>query len=166
MSEEKNNQEVSNLWYLVVIFLGVVGGLIAWVANRDKNPKKAKKLLLTGIATSLIFLCIHLASSFHNGGKSKEAMIIHHMSKIRLTAIIFEDDNGGYFGLENNSEIKHSKNNIISSGGTNFNINATEKQYCAEVQLKSGYWYCVDSDIVSRKFSTNPACSTNNYTCN
>lgn len=51
-------EEVSDVWYLVPFFLGIIGGLIAWLVNKDRNPRKARNFLIFGIVWSLIAIII------------------------------------------------------------------------------------------------------------
>ena len=39
----------SNWWYLLPIFLGIIGGIIAYFALRNDDRKKAKKCLYLGL---------------------------------------------------------------------------------------------------------------------
>lgn len=48
--------KVSNWWYLVPIFLSLIGGIIAYFAIRPRDKKKAKNLLLVGIAFFILTL--------------------------------------------------------------------------------------------------------------
>jgi hypothetical protein len=50
---------VSNIWYLVPFFFGVIGGLIAWIANRYEDRKKADNLLIFGIIWSIIIYLVY-----------------------------------------------------------------------------------------------------------
>lgn len=45
---------VSGAWWLLPIFMGWIGGLIAWLVNRDADPAKARAMLITGIAISVV----------------------------------------------------------------------------------------------------------------
>ncbi len=55
-------RRVSGAWWLLPILMGWLGGLIAWLVNRDADPDKARAMLVTGIAVSLIaFLLIFQA---------------------------------------------------------------------------------------------------------
>jgi hypothetical protein len=45
---------VSGWWWLLPILMGWLGGLIAWLANRDTHPDKARQMLLVGIAISVL----------------------------------------------------------------------------------------------------------------
>ncbi|MCX5997466.1 MAG: hypothetical protein NTV42_07690 [Chloroflexi bacterium] len=48
------SQPVSNLWWLLPVFLAWVGGLAAWLATRDKEAKKARNMLFTGLGMTVI----------------------------------------------------------------------------------------------------------------
>ena len=46
----------SKAWFLLPIFLGIIGGAIAWAAVRGRNPPRARKMLVLGaIITALFF---------------------------------------------------------------------------------------------------------------
>lgn len=48
------------MWYLLPIFVGLIGGIIAyWVLRRD-DPKKAKKCLYLGIVLAIIGIIINI----------------------------------------------------------------------------------------------------------
>ncbi|MGB2762196.1 MAG: hypothetical protein WBC21_01495 [Minisyncoccales bacterium] len=169
MVEEQNYQKVSNWWYIVVILMGIIGGLIAWLVNRDANPKQAKKFLFVGIIVTLIPLIIYIIFIPSKIKEAKitasDAMITVYMNELRTKVMLFEDENSSYIGLENYSDTIRIKNDIIMNGGTSFAVNSTDTKYCAEVQMTSGKWYCIDSDWVRREQYSNPACSANHYTC-
>ncbi len=49
-------------WWLLPLFLGFVGGLIAWAANRRVDPRMANLLLIAGIVSNLLgLLLLHAA---------------------------------------------------------------------------------------------------------
>jgi hypothetical protein len=55
MAQEKTR---SSLWYLLPIFIGIIGGVIAWFVIKDDDPKKAKNCLYLGLvllAINIIF---------------------------------------------------------------------------------------------------------------
>lgn len=56
----------SNLWFLLPIFLGLIGGIIAYFVLRNDDPKKAKNCLYLSIVLAAIgiILNIALASQF------------------------------------------------------------------------------------------------------
>ena len=51
----------SNWWYLVPIFLGIIGGVIAYFALRNDDPKKAKKCLYLGIILTVIQIIVEVS---------------------------------------------------------------------------------------------------------
>jgi hypothetical protein len=54
LSYDLPSRKRSNRWYLVPIFAGVIGGIIAYFILRDDDPKKAKNCLIIGIGTTAI----------------------------------------------------------------------------------------------------------------
>jgi uncharacterized membrane protein len=55
MSTEKRR---SGLWYLLPIFVGIIGGVIAWFVIKDDDPKKAKNCLWLGIILLIIDIVV------------------------------------------------------------------------------------------------------------
>jgi len=51
-------QQVSAAWYLVPLFFGIIGGIIAWAVNKDKDPKRARNLLIFGLVWTLVPIII------------------------------------------------------------------------------------------------------------
>ena len=49
---------VSSAWYLVPLFFGIIGGLIAWFVNKDRDPQKARNFLIFGIVWSIVLIAI------------------------------------------------------------------------------------------------------------
>ena len=48
------------MWYLLPIFVGLIGGIIAyWILRRD-DPKKAKKCLYLGIGLAIVGIIINI----------------------------------------------------------------------------------------------------------
>ncbi len=50
----------SNLWFLLPIFLGLIGGIIAYFVLRQDDPKKAKNCLYLGIVLAIIGIMINI----------------------------------------------------------------------------------------------------------
>ena len=50
----------SNLWFLLPIFLGLIGGIIAFFILRHDDPKKAKNCLFLGIILAIIGLMFNI----------------------------------------------------------------------------------------------------------
>ena len=51
----------SNWWYLVPIFLGIIGGIIAYFALRNDDRQKAKKCMYIGLVLFVIGIIVDLA---------------------------------------------------------------------------------------------------------
>jgi len=49
-------------WYLLPLFLGILGGIIAFFVVRKDDPKLAKKCLIFGIVISIIGFMIGIIS--------------------------------------------------------------------------------------------------------
>ncbi len=50
----------SNWWFLLPIFLGIIGGVIAYFVLRHDDPRKAKNCLYLGIAMAVIGIVLNL----------------------------------------------------------------------------------------------------------
>jgi len=50
----------SNLWFLLPIFIGLIGGIIAFFILRQDDPKKAKNCLFLGIILAIIGLVFNI----------------------------------------------------------------------------------------------------------
>jgi len=50
----------SNFWFLFPIFLGLIGGIIAFFVLRQDDPKKAKNCLYLGIILAIIGLALNV----------------------------------------------------------------------------------------------------------
>ena len=50
----------SNWWFLLPIFIGLIGGIIAYFVLRHDDPKKAKNCLYLGIILAIIGLSLNL----------------------------------------------------------------------------------------------------------
>ena len=50
----------SNFWFLLPIFLGLIGGIIAYFVLRQNDPKKAKNCLYLGIVLAIIGIMINM----------------------------------------------------------------------------------------------------------
>ena len=51
----------SRWWYLAPIFIGLIGGIIAYFAIRRDDPQKAKKCLWVGIILTAINVIINIS---------------------------------------------------------------------------------------------------------
>ena len=48
-------ERLEGYWWLLVIFLAWVGGLITWALNKDRAPEAAKQMLWWGIGFTFIW---------------------------------------------------------------------------------------------------------------
>ena len=53
-------KERSNWWYLVPIFLGLIGGIVAYFALRNDDHRKAKNCLFLGIILGVMGIIVNL----------------------------------------------------------------------------------------------------------
>ena len=51
----------SRWWYLAPIFIGLIGGIIAYFAIRRDDPQKAKKCLWVGIILTAINVIVNIS---------------------------------------------------------------------------------------------------------
>jgi hypothetical protein len=54
-------RRVSGAWWLLPILVGWLGGLIAWLVNKDVDQPKARAMLITGIVVSLIAFAVYVS---------------------------------------------------------------------------------------------------------
>lgn len=48
------SRPVNGAWWLLPILMGWLGGLIAWLVNKEQDPRTARAMLITGIVVSVI----------------------------------------------------------------------------------------------------------------
>jgi len=60
-------RRVSGAWWLLPIFMGWLGGLIAWLVNKDVDPRMARAMLITGIVVSVL-LVVFLLPAYRDSG--------------------------------------------------------------------------------------------------
>ena len=58
------SQQVSAAWYLVPLFFGIIGGIIAWAVTKDRDPRRATNLLIFGLVWTLVPVIIVAAAIF------------------------------------------------------------------------------------------------------
>jgi hypothetical protein len=57
-------RRVSGAWWLLPVFMGWLGGLIAYLVTKDADPARARAMLITGIAISVgLFLLLVLTTT-------------------------------------------------------------------------------------------------------
>ncbi len=50
----------SNAWYLLPIFIGMIGGIIGYLAIRKDDPQKAKNCIYIGIVMMVIGIIFNI----------------------------------------------------------------------------------------------------------
>ena len=55
------DEQKSKLWYLLPVFLGIIGGVIAYFVLRKDDPAKAKNCLYLGLALMAIGILFNIA---------------------------------------------------------------------------------------------------------
>ncbi len=48
-------EKISGAWWLMPVFLTWVGGLVAWLVNRDKAPRRSRSMLIWGIVLTFVY---------------------------------------------------------------------------------------------------------------
>ncbi|MCH7604529.1 hypothetical protein IID24_00820 [Patescibacteria group bacterium] len=115
-----------------------------------------------------IFSSTVLGSSlFGARSKARDARILADLGQYRSLAEISYSNVGDYSNVGIEEDFKTLEKDIVIQGGTNFSVftNPSNSEYCAEVQLNGGDWYCVDSTFLSKRFNLNPACTLTQTTC-
>jgi hypothetical protein len=54
-------RRVSGAWWLLPILVGWLGGLIAWLVNKEVDQTKARAMLITGIVVSLLAFAVYVS---------------------------------------------------------------------------------------------------------
>jgi hypothetical protein len=49
---------VNGAWWIAPIVFGIIGGVVAWLANKDKNATTARNMLITGIVIGVVYLIL------------------------------------------------------------------------------------------------------------
>ena len=153
-------EKVSNWWYVLAIFFGIVGGIIAWAVNKDRNPKKAIRFLIVGLVLPAIYIIGILASIVlvSLGGareKAKDARIMDDMSQLRSAIeIYYYDREEGFSGVDCfSTELSSICSDVKEYAGETPTIKSSTKNYCLYVKLPSGKYYCL-TDVASGRETT------------
>jgi prepilin-type N-terminal cleavage/methylation domain-containing protein len=110
---------------------------------------------------------------FGSTTKAKDARITDEISQIRNQAAIYYSDHGYSFTGFSCSNISVLCDDITNQGGLSLliNVNPTGQEYCVEVRLNSGAWWCIDARGRSALYDTSttppePDCADGAvYTC-
>ena len=134
-----------------------------------KKKKKGFTLieLLVVIAIIGILASIVLVSLSGARNKAKDARITADMTQLRNIAEMAQIDQGDYSTVCDQSEEGTLATDISDQGGTNYNCFDEVAGYCAEAQLNSGNWWCVDATALSKQYpaATPSDCTVTPFTC-
>lgn len=133
--------------------------------------------LLVVIAIIGILASIVLVSLSSARNRARDGRIIASMSQMRTAAEIISQNDGDYDAVAcsgGSADIATLCTDInLQTVGTEADIAvykpaAPAGSYCAEVQMNSGYWCCVDSTLVSKcdyASGSPPSCAAADFTC-
>ncbi|MBM3257639.1 MAG: zinc-ribbon domain-containing protein [Candidatus Nealsonbacteria bacterium] len=175
-------EKVSNWWYFAPLFLGIVGGLIAWIVNKDTNPKKARKLLVIGIVIPILyilayFLIIGSIFTVSMSGAREKARDAQRQSDIRQISLAMEmyyDENGAYATAKNMDGLKNQglelylvtipKDPLNDEDYSYYFINNTSdsQRYCVYAELEGGGFFTASREGT---FTITNKPSANNLDC-
>lgn len=115
-------------------------------------------------------VAIIVSSGIYRPHPARDARIVSDIVQIRAIAETYRTNkpSENYIGFCENHDLIILQDDIIEQKGTNFLCNVKEDgaEYCAEVQLRSGKWWCVDSTLRSKQYPTNPICGQESvYSC-
>lgn len=136
-----------------------------WSLKEGISPWVTVLIVIAFIAIIGILAFIVLVSLSVAKSRTRDARIIANMTQLKVMAEIYHSENNSYIDMKKEPTIKTLGDDIVVNGGTNFSINSIATKYCAEVQLNSGNWYCVDNDLATREYTDNPACLSYHYGC-
>jgi len=60
MKKSSVGEKPSNWWYLLPIFLNIVGGFIGYLLLKDRDRKFAKRLLIIGLIVFAVFIIFQI----------------------------------------------------------------------------------------------------------
>jgi RNA polymerase subunit RPABC4/transcription elongation factor Spt4/type II secretory pathway pseudopilin PulG len=155
------SEKVSNWWYFLAIFLGIVGGIIAWAVNKDRNPKKAIRFLIVGLVLTVIIYILAsivvLVSSNRAREKAKDARVMTNMTELRAIIEIYGDQEESYSKASCSlTELSPICSAIKEYVGEIPTIKSSAKNYCLYVKLPSGEYYCLADAASGRKTTIFP----------
>lgn len=169
-------EKVSSWWYVFSIIFGLIGGVIAWAVNKDRNPKKAMSFIIVAlvlwiIPTIGILATIVLVNVSSARTKAKDSSVMASMAMIRTSAeMIFDQTGDSYDSVGCSSpEMASLCSSIKTYTEEEPTIYSTQSAYCAFVRLPLGGYYCIDSNWSERKTLINPSgagyCDGVTYSC-
>ena len=122
-------------------------------------------IAIIGILASIVLVSLGGART-----RAKDGRITADMSQMRSAGEVFYGNTGNvYTGLCADGSIDTLEADITAQGGTNVVCSASATSYCVEAQLNaSNSFWCVDSALTSKAYTTNPSCAVGppaDHTC-
>ena len=62
------SRPAGRIWYLLPILFGLVGGIIAWAIIKNRNPKRARNILILGIIPFAFYFGLFILTEFSSSG--------------------------------------------------------------------------------------------------
>ena len=142
-----------NYWYLLAC-------LIAFISEKTKVGKKII------IAITVMIICFSLCAAIFvpEPKYNREARIISGMNQIRSEAQIVKMKDSNYAGVCIDNDIVTLIADIDKNAPTPAICFAEKDACCVTVELNSGDFYCVDSNLSSYSSSSN-SCTAENKAC-
>ena len=118
-------------------------------------------IAIIGILAGITFTAVRRARTTALDGR-----IIAEMDQIRsLAESYYLSNNSSYTNFCSNADLTNLQTDITKQGGTSFGCYTDGSKYCVEVKLNSGNYWCVDSGITSKMYTSDPACAATHFTC-
>lgn len=119
--------------------------------------------LLVVIGIIAILAAVVLVSLSGANDRAKDSRMTSDMNQLRNVAEVYYTEHGNYTSLGSDTDEGKLATDIVAQGGT-YEINCSATAYCAIATLKSGKFWCVDSNLVSKKYDAD-GCDATNYHC-
>ncbi len=149
---------------VVAIYWYLSACLIILIHEKLKLLKFGKFIIVTIPIIAVFFYFLILTINLPNGGRSINGRIRADMNQIRSEAQIVELETNSYADVCANDDIVDLITDIDKNAPIPASCFAEEDAYCVTVELNSGDFYCVDSDLRSISGASN-ACTEENKSC-
>ncbi|MGD8431641.1 MAG: hypothetical protein PVG23_03600 [Nitrosopumilaceae archaeon] len=171
MSDQE--QKVSNWWYLLPIFLSIIGGLIAYFILKDKNSKIAKRCLIigaimifgySGISTAVGAMIFVLGPPIEEGLKETLAPASIKIIGYDTRDLISLESHDGHNMIENIAFVDDSKKSIREDIAVYIKNESIREVLIDRIELDDRrhlYRIYPDEDALPRTFTMIESCSEN-----
>jgi hypothetical protein len=146
LNMKKQVSKPSRLWYLLPIFLGIIGGIIGYFAVRDRDKKMANRLLILPFILIIVtmFLAGILAVFVSNYTKQQLSSLPSEITSIQRT--IHYINNNTIISITENYTRKYS----LTVGQTIvFNVTAVGNSYLTPMMFNSSEYQRYASGVVN-----------------